>query len=359
MNNPSSAATLYDVAAKAGVSVATASRVLSGSKYPVSSKLKHRVTAAAKELNYIPNIFGQMLRSNATEAIGIIVPSLQNPFYNQVIFGIESAAAGSGHEIRLLSSHRSVEQERNSIMFLLHSRVMSLIISSVDTSPDTLNMYIEAGGRVALLEADFQLENAISAVSDSVLAGQMAAKHLVELGHTKIAFLSTPITKLYRQRVLSGVKEELARNKIRFTAKDVYTVDSEAESQTGQFEFETGKLLVSRIDFRKEQYTAIIAVNDLTAYGVIQALNQKGLRVPDDISVISLDNIIYSEMISPPLTTVEMPSSNMGFTACQMIIAAMESRQKTASSMEFRYPCVLKVRSSTRDIREDHDSPQP
>lgn len=339
------------MAEKAGVSVATASRVLSNSKYPVSSKLKKKVLSAARELNYVPNIFGQLLRSNSTEAIGIIVPTLQNPFYNQVIFGIESAAASRGHEIRLFSSHRSVEQERSSILFLLHSRVMSLLIISVDTSPDTLKQYIEAGGCVALLEAEFQLDHAINAVSDSYLAGSIAAKHLIEYGHKKIAFISTPITKSYRQRVLAGVMDELARNKIQFSDKDIYSVDYEIESSTGQFEFETGKLLVSKINFEKEKYTAIIAVNDLTAYGVIQALTQSGLSVPGDISVISLDNIMYSEMISPPLTTVEMPSTNMGYTACQMLISSMESDQKTVSSMEFRYPCVLKVRSSTRDIR--------
>ena len=190
MKQPSVGANLSDVAARAGVSVASASRVLSGSKYPVSDK----------ELNYVPNIFGQLLRSNSSGVIGIIVPSLQNPFYNQVVFGIESAAMVNGHEIRLFSSHRSIEQERSSIMFLLHSRVMSLLIVSVDTSPDTLNHYIDAGGQVALLEAEFELDNAINAVSDSDLGGRMAARHLVDYGHRKIAFLSTQITKKVRQK---------------------------------------------------------------------------------------------------------------------------------------------------------------
>ena len=126
MKQPSVGANLSDVAARAGVSVASASRVLSGSKYPVSDKVRKRVLAAAKELNYVPNIFGQLLRSNSSGAIGIIVPSLQNPFYNQVVFGIESAAMVNGHEIRLFSSHRSIEQERSSIMFLLRSCSMLL-----------------------------------------------------------------------------------------------------------------------------------------------------------------------------------------------------------------------------------------
>ena len=351
MKQPSVSANLSDVAARAGVSVASASRVLSGSKYPVSDKVRKRVLAAAKELNYVPNIFGQLLRSNSSGAIGIIVPSLQNPFYNQVVFGIESAAMVTGHEIRLFSSHRSVEQERSSIMFLLHSRVMSLLIVSVDTSPDTLKHYIDAGGQVALLEAEFELDNAINAVSDSYLGGRMAARHLVDYGHRKIAFLSTPITKKFRQKVLAGVRDELRQNNIPFTDSDVYTAEVESESLTGQYEFEVGKQLAKQRDYKQLGYTAIIAINDLSAYGVIQALNQSGISVPGDISVIGLDNIMYSEMIFPPLTTVEMPSSNMGYTACQMLISAMESDNRIISSMEFKYPCVLKVRSSTKDIR--------
>lgn len=351
MNHPSVGANLSDVAERAGVSVASASRVLSGSKYPVSDKVRKKVLAAAKELNYVPNIFGQLLRSNSSGAIGIIVPSLQNPFYNQVVFGIESAAMISGHEIRLFSSHRSIEQERSSIMFLLHSRVMSLLIVSVDTSPDTLNHYIDSGGQVALLEAEFELDNAINAVSDSYLGGRMAARHLADYGHRKIAFLSTPITKKFRQKVLSGVRDELRQNNIPFTDSDVYTAEVETESLTGQYEFEVGKQLAKQMDYRKLGYTAIIAINDLSAYGVIQALTQSGVSVPGDISVIGLDNIMYSEMISPPLTTVEMPSSNMGYTACQMLISAMESDSRIISSMEFKYPCVLKVRSSTKNIR--------
>lgn len=350
MNNKSADVKLRDVAARAGVSVSTASRVLSSSDYPVSSKLRKKVLSSAKELHYVPNVFGQLLRSNSTRAIGIIVPSLQNPFYSQVIFGIESATAGTGYEIRLLSSHRSVEQERNSIMFFHHSRVMALLIASVDSKPDTLQRYMDAGGHVALLEAEFSLNNAITAISDGYGAGRMAAKHLVEYGHKKIAFLSTPITRKYRQQVLAGISDELKENCIPFSDGDIFTSESEKESQTGQYEFEAGKQLVRKMDFSKLKYTAIIAINDLTAYGVIQALNQEGISVPRDISVISMDNLIYSEMISPPLTTVEMPSNNLGYTACRMLIANMESKNNSVSAMEFRYPCVLKLRSSTRDI---------
>lgn len=348
MDNRKFTPTLVDVAKRAGVSVATASRVLSSADYPVSQELRKKVIKASSELNYIPNVFGKMLRNNMSEAIGIIVPSLQNPFYNQVIFGIESAAANSGHEIRLFSSHRSVEQERSDILFLLHSRVMALIIISIDSSPDALNNYIACGGRVALLESDFTLENAVTVETDYFSAGQIAARHLVDCGHKNIAFLTSPLTKSFRRDILVGVKDTLSKAGRNFSDKDVFVAYAEKESNTGLYEFEIGRQLTERLLQNSKKYTAIIAINDITAFGVIQALTRHGFSVPDDISVIGFDNIMYSEMISPPLTTVELPSSNMGRAACQMLISAIESGNDDFNSVSFKFPFTLRQRESTQ-----------
>lgn len=350
MDNRKLTPTLIDVAKHAGVSVATASRVLSNAEYPVSPKLRKKVLKASSELNYIPNVFGKVLRNDMYKAIGIIVPSLQNPFYNQVIFGIESAAANSGYEIRLFSSHRIVEQERSEISFLLHSRVMALIIISIDSSPDALNNYIAYGGRVALLESEFSLESAVSVETDYFAAGQIAARHLVDCGHKNIAFLTSPLTKSFRRKILVGVKETLSEAGQIFSDKDVFVAHMEKESNIGLYEFEIGRYLTETLLQNNKKYTAIIAINDITAFGVIQALSRHGLSVPEDISVIGFDNIIYSEMISPPLTTVELPSSNMGQAACQMLISSIESGSDDAGSICLKFSFSLRQRESTRPL---------
>ena len=347
MNTKIPTSTLKDVAKRAGVSLSTASRVLSSADYPVSQDLRARVVRASKELNYIPNVFGKMLKSNVSDAIGIIVPTLQNPFYNQVIFGIESAAAQSGHEIRLFSSHRSVIQERKHIMTLLQNHIMGLIILSIDSTPDTLNEYISYGGRVALLEADFTLEHSISVDTDCFAAGKIAADHLIDLGHRRIAFLTSPLTKSFRRRILDGVKEALENAGCPLNNEDIFVADAEKESTTGMYEFENGRLLTANLLKTHRDYTAIITINDITAFGVIQVLANHGLSVPEDMSVISFDNISYSEMISPPLTTVNLPSSNMGFEACQMLISEIESGHADMQNMVFHFPCELMKRRST------------
>ena len=353
MEKKRTSSTLKDVAKSAGVSVSTASRVLSSADYPVSAELRARVIRAAKELNYIPNVFGKMLRSNTSDAIGIIVPTLQNPFYNQVIFGIESVAAQSGHEIRLFSSHRSVAQERKHIMTLLHNHIMALIILSIDSSPDTLKHYISYGGRVALLEANFMLDHSIAVETDCFAAGRLAAEHLAQLGHKQIAFLTSPLTKTFRRRILDGVQEALLEAGQPLPQEDIFVADAEKESTTGMYEFENGRLLAERLLMERRSYTAIITINDITAFGVIQVLTQHGLSVPEDVSVISFDNISYSEMISPPLTTVSLPSSNMGSAACQMLISEIESGAAEMQSMIFKFPCSLIVRRSTAAPRKD------
>lgn len=351
MNMEKSNPTLIDVAKRAGVSIATASRVLSNADYPISIELKKKVIKASSELDYIPNVFGKMLRSNHTGAIGVIVPSLQNPFYNEVIFGIESAATNTGHEIRLFSSHRSIEQERSNIRNLLNSRVMALVIISIDTKPEVLNTYIEYGGKVAVLESDFELSKAISVHTDHFSAGQVAAKFLIDSGHRDIAFITSPLTKSFRRKIFVGVKQTLTDSGLKFSDRDLFVAHSETESNTGQYEFEIGRQLAEEILESHCKYTAIIAINDLTAFGAIQSLNQHGLSVPRDISIIGFDNIMYSEMISPPLTTVELQSSNMGYTACRLLISVMESGNDNLGDISLSFPYSLKQRESTAVLK--------
>lgn len=347
----SSAATLQDVADRASVSLSTASRVLSHSDYPVSEELSKRILKAARDLNYTPNLLGRMLKTNSTMSIGVVVPTLQNPFFHQVILGIESAARSSDYELTIFSSHRSVEQERKNILTCLKNRIMALVVVSIDKSPDTINRYIEYGGHVALIEADFELQNAIVSKTEYQEAGRIAVRHLIENGHRDIAFLTAPLTKTSRRQLLDGVKMELAQQNIPFTDEDLIVGQLEKETDNGQYEFVLGKSLANDFLSSRKNHTAIIALNDLMAFGVIQELTLCGISVPEQVSVISFDNLSYSEMIAPPLTTVELPSNSMGFTACQMLISSMSSRDIPAQ-MSFSFPCRLIPRKSVKNLND-------
>ena len=342
--------TLQDVAKRADTSLATASRVMSGSDYPVRPELKKRILRAAEELNYTTMLSNKLLQHNAFHTIGVIVPTLQNPFFNQVILGIESAARKLNYEIMIFSSHRSIEQERSNITALLADHVMGLIIISIDNSPEALENYMDCGGKVALLEADYHLDGVIRSETNYYSAGITATDYLVKMGHKKIAFLGAPVTKEYRYQILEGIRKAMQNHGLSFTDRDVFISQDENESDTGMYEFENGCNLAKEFLRSKKLYTAIIAVNDITAFGVIQALNENGVRIPEDVSVMAFDNILYSGMISPALTTIELPSSSMGFAACRMLISMLVTNDYSAPDTVIRFSDKLVVRNSVKSL---------
>ena len=339
--------TIQDVAKYAGVSIATVSRVLSNSSYPVSPEKRKTVLQTARAMHYTPNLFGRMLQSDRNTSIGVLVPTLQNPYFHQVVMGIENEASRHNFEVVISSSHRSVAQERDNIKSLLEKQVMGLIVISLDDSPATLTQYIDYGGRVALLEADYPLEGAICAKIDYREAGRTAAQYLADRGHRNIALITAPLTKLYRRDILAGVTACLASNRIAFGPGDCFVAEHEVESETGMYEFDMGKELMLRLlNRRARKYTAVIAANDITAFGVIQAVSQNRLTIPGDLSIISFDNIPYAAMVSPALTTVALPSASMGASACHFLINALEAPGQEVENISFSFPCYVEERQS-------------
>ena len=349
--NPNRGASLTDVAARAGVSIATASRVLGSSDYAVSPKLRKAVLEAAHDLSYYPSPAQLHMPVLTNPILGVIVPTLQNPFFNQVILGVENAASRYGFRVMICSSHRSVEEERNSINSLLRSGINALIIISIDTEKETLQNYISCGGKVALLESNFSLPGTIMTRTDYLSAGKLAADHLISYGHKNIAFFTSPLTKTYRRGILLGIRNTMKEARLPFPDQNVFVAGEELETDPGLYEFEMGKHLVETFLRKKhDKITAIIAINDLTAFGIMQALTRHGLSVPKDISVISFDNLPYSGMIFPPLTTVDLPSDSLGLTAATMLIDTLTGRMESSAGITFEFQGKLIDRESVRHI---------
>lgn len=330
MNHTSHNVTIGDVAKAAGTSVSTVSRVLSGSTYPVSAAKRERVLHAANTLGYEPNLLGRMLKTNTNPSIGIIIPSFQNPFYTQLIIGIEKEAMANNYFPLVFSSQRSPETERNLINNLIKNRVKGLMISSIDDSPQAVDHFVSTGGKVCIFESNYSdTDKVINAKTDMLGAGRTAAEYLISQGHRSIAFLSTPFNRQSRIMTLDGYKLALANNGLSFSEDDVMTVQYESEADSGLYEMEAGHKLADKFlkAKKRKDYTAIMAVNDLIAYGIIQRLQEKGLGIPDDLSIISFDNIPYSGLINPPLTTMDMPARLLGQRACHLIIDSLNSNE--------------------------------
>lgn len=342
---------IKDVAEAAKCSAATVSRVFSNSDYPVSDALRQRILSTAKKLGYMPNPYGRILRTSVNPSIGIIIPSFQNPFFSQIIMGIEYIASKRGYMSMVFASQRDPLLERKYIRDLIEKRVSCLLICSVDDNSDTLEQYIATGGLACVFESDFPpLNNALSATADMFKAAQMATEYLISQGHTQIAFLTPPLSKISRHQRVDGCKFAMAMHELSFGPEDIITVSYEGDVDDGLYEYTIGMTLAKEMLEQKKKYTAVIALNDLTACGIIMGLKQQNVRVPDDISVIGFDDIPNSVMISPQLTTIRLSGQLIGQRATQLIIDSYESHE-SINNVTLTVTPELVVRESVRDIR--------
>ncbi len=320
--------TIADVAIAANTSIATVSRVMSGSTYPVSQAKRKAVLDAAEKLHYEPNIIGRILKTKQNLTIGIIIPTFHNPYFTQLVQGIEQEANNHGYYTMTVSSQRDYELERKLITNFKNNNIKALLISSVDKDAISLKKYINSGGFVCLFESNIhELEGAINAQVDSFVAAQKATQYLIMNGHTRIAYLSTSLDTSSRFDRLSGIKLEMANQNLPFGDEDIFFVDQETDQIDGLFEFEVGKLLAKDFLNSQKRHTAIIAANDMIAIGIMKYLQDNKINIPNDISIISFDNIHYSECTNPPLTTMNLPSHLLGKHTCKAIIEALTKNE--------------------------------
>ncbi len=345
------AVTIYDIAKEAKVSVATVSRVLSNSDYPVNASTREKVKQIAADWHYTPNLLGKIFKKNEANDIGVIVPTIQNPFYTEVLIGIGAEVTKSGYDVLLYNSNRDVGTERRHIRKLCQKQVKGLIISSVDTDPETLTEFLKAGGTVLLFDQFKHIPGCINLTFDFIKASRMAVEYLIAMGHRNIAFLSSPLVIKSRSDNLEGYKQAHISHCIPVRQENIIVGNKEHEIEDGLYEFENGKELANLFCKLKNRPTAIFTVNDLTAFGVIQQLATLGIAVPKDVSVMGFDNISIAKMVNPPLTTVAQPSFETGKIAGRLLAAALAGDASESGTVTKLEPSVV-IRDSVKDIHE-------
>ncbi|MBN1623412.1 MAG: LacI family DNA-binding transcriptional regulator [Clostridia bacterium] len=329
-------ATITDVAEKAGFSVATVSRFFADNGYPVSSDASKKIEKAARELDYTPNIVGRMLKTNSSRDIGVIIPTIRNPFYPDVLLGIEKSAASRGYQILLCNSMRDRETEIKYINSLYQKQVRGIILASAQNNLSYENL-AGKGMHIVNLESDDSCGFCSGIDFDYRLGGRLLAGHLKDMNHERIAFITSPLTKKSRQDILEGIRS-IYKDRV-LTVID----NRETEDETGIYEYQMGMRMAGDILKSGKSITGIIAVNDMTGAGVIKGIMDLGLDVPGDISVAGFDNIDLSSMISPSLTTIDQPGFETGKLAANMIIDLIEGNEIKYDRLEPR----LIIRAST------------
>ncbi|MCZ8516082.1 LacI family DNA-binding transcriptional regulator [Paenibacillus filicis] len=339
--------TILDIAKVVNVSPATVSRVLSNSNYPVSAELRRKIKSAAKELNYTPNLLGRQLKTNNSMTIGIIIPSISNPFYSSIVLGVEEIARANSYQVLLCNSHQNVNLEKQFLQTMLEKQVKGVIISSISAEKNFLRQFSDKGICVISIDQHREGEDIYQINYDYRKGGFMAANHFVECGHTKIAFVTAPLDRPSRIHMFRGFRDALRESRILF--KDCYLQISETQESTNynsNFEFDNGKRLARQLMELSERPTAVLACNDLTALGFIYELNLLGIRVPDDVSVIGFDNIDFSNISMPPLTTVDHPKYEMGKFSCSMLFQVLNGENVNVTEIVLQPKLV--IRSSVR-----------
>ncbi len=320
-------ATLLDIARAVGTSTATVSRVLSKSGYPVRESLRQRVLETARQLNYEPNLAGRLLKTRRSQEIGVIIPTVTNPFYARVLLGIESEARRRGYHVLFCDSFRHADTERAYIRTLQAKQVAGLIISSLGDDPALMEKLGRRGMQVVVMEQSLNDAQIHSVGFDFVKTGLMAVDHLAELGHKNLVFVTTPLARRSRRERLEGFRLGLAKHGLGDGRVLVSADEKEQESLV--YEFSAGRSLAGQLLQLDPLPDGVVAVNDLVAMSLIQHLTAAGVRIPQDLSVIGFDNLEFAEMITPALTTIEQPALEMGKMACQILVSQIDrSRQE-------------------------------
>lgn len=340
--------TIYDIAKLAKTSTATVSRVLNNKEYPVKEELRQRVLQTVKDLNYTPNLLGRQLKTNKSNDIGIIIPSITNQFYPQLLSGVEDYSRKKSYNILLCNSLGKPDNEKEYLASLFQKQVKGVIISSITKNQEYLKQLQQKGLQIVAFDQAVSINcNKIS--FDFYEGGYMAVEYLIKQGHQNIAFLSAPLTRYSRIKIYEGFIQCLKDHSIQVNKKYIIISEKEEESHNQIYEFKNGKYLVNKmIKSCPSLPTAVLCINDMTAFGVIQELTKNKICVPKDISVMGFDNIPASEMMVPSLTTIDQSAYKMGLLAAKTLISNLNNPTEQAKEIVLKPKLV--IRDSIRKI---------
>jgi LacI family transcriptional regulator len=325
--------TIVDVAHKAKVSITTVSRVTNSSPHKVNPTTRAKVIKVIKELDYRPNALAKGLLMKRTMTVGIIIPDISNPYYAEIVRGIQDKADEHGYAVILLNTERNPDRILKHIYFLREKAADGIIFSGgVIHEGKIISSLKELRDRVIVIgqhRVDFP-----AVVIDNAGGATEAVRYLVELNHQRIGFIGGPDHSLSTKERLSGYRSALTQTGYPYDRGFV---------RKGDLTPVSGYLLAKDL-IRKGQVTAVFCANDQMAFGAIRAAKELGLTVPDDLSVVGFDNIPFSAYYNPSLTTVGIPMYDVGVAAMDMFIH--RSLKKDPGRVR-RFDAKLLVRDST------------
>jgi len=313
--------TISRVAEHAKTSISTVSRVLSNPDYPVAAETRIRVLQAADRLGYKMNTLSRNSCKTSFSDIGVIVPNISNPFYSIAIASIEKECRKKERNIILCNSYRDPQQERMILQSLYQNGTKGVIMSTMEPNEEYIKEFSDKGMQLILLDQrlkGFELNHIYFDYQDGA---QEAVDYLYEMGHSRICFASTPLTRWSRQEIHAGFRNAITKRGFHCTDDMIFKTEEEfEEDEENIYEFESGQFLAREFLDCGKKYTAVLCVNDMVAIGFIKELNAHGVSVPYDVSVIGYDDLPMAKMSAPTLTTMRCPAAETGRLAARLIM---------------------------------------
>jgi LacI family transcriptional regulator len=327
--------TIVHVARIAEVSPTTVSRIINKEPRGYSEKTKQKVLKVVRDLNYLPDGRGRSLRGLKTHVIGFMIPNF-NLFFHDIARTFSNLCASKGYGVLVCSSEDNLKRQIANLDYLVHQAVDGVVIISEQIEGRRVDQLIQKDIPVVVLDEEIPLTGAPAVLTDYYKAGVMATQYLIDLGHKRIAFIKGRRFVLSAKARLQGYTDTMRRNGLSINKNLI---------KEGDFSYESGYEATKKLlEKSGESFTAIFSCCDFTALGATACIQDMGKKVPDDYSVVGIDDISLSALTRPPLTTVAPPSFKLGRTALD-IINKWPKRNK-----RIVYLPELVIRNSCREI---------
>lgn len=308
---------IYDIAKKAGVSHMTVSRVFNKPEL-VGKKTREKITKIANDLNYRPSAIARSMRTKKTNYIGLILPDIINPFFPEIVRGVDDYARKNGFNIILVNTDNDYNIQNASLEIFVNRGVDGLILSGVaGGKKDTIfiNEILSKNIPVVLIDRYIPELNSSYVITDNFKAAYNATQYLINFGHKKIGIISSPQKiKIFQDR-LNGYESALSASNIPFNKELVVECEENIID---------GYVSTKELFKRDNEFTAIFAMCDFIAYGAYRYCIENNINIPEDVSIISIDDINTSALLHPPLTTMAQKKYEMGFQAAKILVDSIK-----------------------------------
>ncbi len=332
---------IKDIARLAGVSPSTVSRALAGSPR-ISQTTRQRIESIARELNYTPSLAARSLVTGDVPILGVIAPTLSDPYVASVMKGLEQASQTRGYQRLVASSHGDPEQELDMVRMLAGHHIAGLIIISSRVTQGYDPILEGLSIPVVFINSLHTGNGVFNVMTDNEYGGWLATQHLIQQGHTRIAYLSGPERGRSQAARLAGYRRALEEGGQHYQASFVLPGDGSIEAGRSALHWWLHQPASNRP-------TAMFCYNDLSALGLLAEAYQQGVHIPDDLSVVGFDNAPVAEISIPPLTTVEQRTERLGRLAVASLLAALA--QKPVTDIILRGELIVRASVKKRPIR--------